>query len=388
MNNDDVLLLQRFRDGEDAEAFSEIVSLYAGVVYGACKRIISDSEQARDIAQDTFFQLFKNADKINGSLASWLHSVATHRAIDVVRRNSARKKREAQYSKGKIYEAQKWDDISPYIDEALDHLDDELRQILVKHFLEGLTMRETADDMGCSHATISRKVYKGLESLRAVLKKRGIIVAAISLGGLMTQNAAQAAPAVLITELGKMSLAAGTLATAKATAATVMTTVKAKVVTAAAIAAISTGAVVTYNNVKKTPAPENQAAVTVAAEDNTAPANKRRTNKSSDTSRVQQWQAFWDEIEAEQREYKSTAAVDATAEYQQPKQQSPKPTIDSESFHATIRKPVARRAVSTRSRRTVDPNEQDQMPRYGGGRSGTRSSRRPVTIPTQPNNSQ
>ena len=90
----DALLLRRFCDTSDPEAFSEIVSLYAGVVYGACRRIVYDSDVAADVAQETFFQLMRNAADVSGSLAGWLHTVATRKAINVVRKDSARKARE------------------------------------------------------------------------------------------------------------------------------------------------------------------------------------------------------------------------------------------------------------------------------------------------------
>ncbi len=77
MTNYDSLLLQRFCDSRDPEAFSEIVRLYAGVVYGACQRIVNDSDLAADVAQETFFQLLRNAGSVSGSLAGWLNTVAT-----------------------------------------------------------------------------------------------------------------------------------------------------------------------------------------------------------------------------------------------------------------------------------------------------------------------
>ncbi|MBW8034245.1 MAG: RNA polymerase sigma factor [Planctomycetes bacterium] len=380
MDTNDALLLQRFCDGRDAEAFSEIVRLYAGVVYGACKRIIRDRDQAQDVAQDTFFQLFRNTADVTGSLAGWLHTVATRKAIDVVRQDSSRRTRESGYSGNKLGKAQSWDEISPYVDEALGEIDDQLRQVLVKHFLEGLSMRQVAERMDCSQATISRKVDAGLNSLRTILKKRGVIVAVISLSTLMTQNAVQAAPAILMTELGKMSLAAGgtvaagTIATAKATAATVMTAVKVKVVTAVAIAAIGTGAVVTYN-ITKEPAVETPVAETVTAANDSAPASNSQTVVPSDNTSQQQWQTFWEEVEAEEKpDEPGTAPVIAEEnEEPEPKLQAQQPQ------ETTTPQPARSRRSTTRARgmggrgssRAEEPKDEDETPKsYGGGYGG------------------
>lgn len=372
MDSNDALLLQRYCKNGDPEAFSQIVQLYAGIVYGACRRIVRDSDLAKDIAQDTFFQLLRNASDVSGSLAGWLHSVATRKAIDVVRRDSARKVRESEYSSGKLQEAESWDEVSPYVDEALGQIDEALRQVLVKHFLEGLTMRETAERMGCSHATVSRKVDAGLDSLRAILKKRGVIVAAISLGVLMTQNAAQAAPAALMAELGKMSLAAGSGA-AVGTAGGVMTAVKAKVVTAVAVVTIGTGAVVTYNNVTEEPAEETGVTETTAVADDGASYGERQTIVPSD-NHTQQWQTFWEEIEAEEKPVKQKPEP-AIAEEDEEVEPEPEPQAEEAQAPRTAR---SRRSApggmggtrSARVRRTKEPNEEEETPQYGGGMGG------------------
>ena len=374
MTDSDTLLLQRFCQTRDPEAFSEIVRLYASVVYGTCKRIVNDSDLAADISQETFFQLLRSAADVSGSLAGWLHTVATRKAIDRVRKDSARKARELEYSGTRLHEAQTWHEVSPYVDEALGQIDDQLRQVLVKHFLEGQTTRQVAESLGCSQATVSRKVSAGLGSLRAVLKKRGIIVAAISLSGLMAQNAAQAAPAVLVAELGKMSLAAGGTVAASA-AATAITAIKVKIVTAVAVAAIGTGAVVTYNIVTKPSQPE--APQTVTAVDRTPTESKVQPADQVDNISDQEWIAFWEDVAAEEKAAKPAPAP-IIAEYEEPEPE-PESKLQAQEPQDTATPPVAvpREAMGGRvSRwRGEDSNEHEQPPRYGaGGYGGTRSS--------------
>jgi len=362
VTDSDTLLLQRFCQTRDPEAFSEIVRLYASVVYGTCKRIVNDSDLAADISQETFFQLLRSAADVSGSLAGWLHTVATRKAIDRVRKDSARKARELEYSGTRLHEAQTWHEVSPYVDEALGQIDDQLRQVLVKHFLEGQTTRQVAESLGCSQATVSRKVSAGLGSLRAVLKKRGIIIAAISLSGLMAQNAAQAAPAVLVAELGKMSLAAGgTVATSAA--ATAITAIKVKIVTAVAVVAIGTGAVVTYNIATKPPQPEAPQTVTIV--DRTPTESKVQPAEPVDNITDQEWIAFLEEVEAEEKAAKNSSTVVAAEVYEQPelepepKEQQP-PEPDPTPGAGTWRA-VGGMRVSASSQ-PEDPNDQDQPP--------------------------
>ena len=59
MLNKEISLLRRFANKGDSEAFSEIVQRHAGLVYGACLRVLEDKTRAADVVQETFFHLYK-----------------------------------------------------------------------------------------------------------------------------------------------------------------------------------------------------------------------------------------------------------------------------------------------------------------------------------------
>ena len=265
MLENEVVLLHRFAQTGDAEAFSEVVQRHAGLVYGACLRILADRDRATDAVQETFFQLLRNAGNITGSVPAWLHRVATRKAIDVVRRDSSIRQRETEYAANKPREVRKWQDISGYVDEGLSELDEPTQAILIQHFFEGRSMSDIAAGKGISQPTVSRRIESGVAKLRERLRKRGIIVAIATLGGLLGENVVEAAPALVLKELGKMALVGGTTAAgsgvgsaaaasgagAKAVAGAVMTGVKAKIITAAAVAVVSVGGVATYKHVAR-----------------------------------------------------------------------------------------------------------------------------------------
>ena len=266
------ILLRRFTENRDAEAFSEIVKLYADPVYNTCRRILYDEAGAADAAQETFYQLMCNADSVKGSLAGWLHSVATHKAVDAIRRNSSRRIRERRYAFGKSKEVNQWKDISPYIDQELGKLASEHKEILLRYFFEGQTMKEIAELKCVSQPTVSRMISAAIEALRNRLRKKGIIVATMVLAGFIEKNTFYAAPGVLINEVSKMSLvgttsgmltsstvvssgtapaAVGSLLSgfsASTALSAAFSTAKAKVMTAVAVTAIGTGTYMVYHH--------------------------------------------------------------------------------------------------------------------------------------------
>src|SRR5678815_1449258 len=128
----DMSLLHRFADKGDEDAFSEIVRRYAGVVFCACHRVLRDRGWAEDVAQETFFRLVKCPDRVSHSLGGWLHRAATRLAVDTLRSEQARHRREQTYEAPPKDDNEglgngvgsQWEEISPAIDEALDELDD------------------------------------------------------------------------------------------------------------------------------------------------------------------------------------------------------------------------------------------------------------------------
>lgn len=206
MQTPDKSLIQKLTLQENTEVFTEITNRYAGFVYSVCYRILEDHERAEDAAQDTFFQLLRKPESITYSLSGWLHKVATRTAIDVIRKDSSRQRRENDYASMNTNKASKWEDISPYIDKALAGLDEESKEVLIQHFLQGKRQEIIAIELGISQATVSRKIKTGLEKLKKQLKKKGIIISAVLLGTLLKSGLSEAAPLGFLSELGKMAM--------------------------------------------------------------------------------------------------------------------------------------------------------------------------------------
>jgi RNA polymerase sigma-70 factor (ECF subfamily) len=263
MPNQEAILLERYKRYGDAEAFSEIVRQYAAMVFGTCQRILGDREQAADAVQETFFQLVKHAGQVQESLISWLHRVATHKAIDRIRYDCNRRRHEKEYCEAKLYQANQWQDVSPYVDEAIDELDESLRRILTRHYLQGQSMGRIAEEESVSQATISRRVESALDQLRTILERRGILVAMAGMGTMLVNSFVEAAPAAVLEELGKMAMVGGTTAVSGSVAGVVSAEavtasgstvgaaaslgVSSKLIAAAIVAALSTAGYVVYH---------------------------------------------------------------------------------------------------------------------------------------------
>jgi len=205
----DLELLDRFAGRRDAAAFAQIVQRYAGCVYGTGLRVLGDGAAAEDVSQETFFRLMQRPREVKSNLGGWLHRTATHLALDALRSQSARRRREIAYTGQSEHEASSWAELSPCVDQALTEMPEELRTLLVQHFLMGRTQADLAEESGQSAATISRRIQEGLEELRGRLRMKGLYAAPAALAALLGEVWARQAPAGLMRELGKMTMLCG-----------------------------------------------------------------------------------------------------------------------------------------------------------------------------------
>jgi RNA polymerase sigma factor (sigma-70 family) len=209
-------LLARWSREGDAEAFKEIASRYAPMVYGTCKRILRNGSEAEDAAQECFATLAFARKGPKEHLGAWLHAVATTCCVARMRSDKRRKAREARFaSERKTGSEIQWDDVGAHVDEAIAGLPERLRLPIELHFFEDETHDAVARRLGVSRTTVTYRIQKGIEAIRKKLKRREIIVTSSALAAMMAGNlAADAAPKAVTVALAKVALAGtGSIAT-------------------------------------------------------------------------------------------------------------------------------------------------------------------------------
>jgi len=212
---DDFTLLRRFAGFGDADAFAQIVHRYSGFVYATCLRVIGDGSRAEDLSQETFFRLMRRPHEVRQNLGGWLHRTATHLALDTLRSETSRRKREITYTTECDHEASTWAELSPCVDQALAEMPEESRMLLVNHFLLGKSQAQLAAESNQSPSTISRRMHQALGELRNHLRLKGVFALPAALAGLLCHITARQAPASLVHELGKMTMLSGATAASR-----------------------------------------------------------------------------------------------------------------------------------------------------------------------------
>lgn len=170
----------------DRDAFAAVFDQCGPSALGLLTRMLRNREQAEDILQDVFLQVWSEAHKYDprrASVRGWILLMARSRALDVVRSVSSRDRRErvvheerershgsnlAPIGTHRLEEEER----SAAISRALSVLPDEQRHAIELAFFEGLTQSEIARRQEAPLGTVKSRVLLGMKKLRNALTER------------------------------------------------------------------------------------------------------------------------------------------------------------------------------------------------------------------------
>jgi RNA polymerase sigma factor (sigma-70 family) len=213
----DAALLERFAASRDEAAFEVLVWRHGPLVLGVCRRALGNQHDAEDAVQATFLALARQAASIarRASLAAWLSRVA-YRAALRARRRVRKHGREPlppeDLPAPPLPDHVAFQEIRLALDEELQRLPEKYRVPLVLSYLQGLTNKEVARQVGCPIGTVFTRLARGRELLLSRLTRRGLTLSAAALAVLLEGSAAAAAlPASFVktTTLAAAAFAAG-----------------------------------------------------------------------------------------------------------------------------------------------------------------------------------
>lgn len=90
---DERLLVERLKGGDEA-AFKTIVETWQSMVYNTALGIVQNAEDAEDIAQETFVQVYQSVSSFKGEskFSTWLYRITIAKALDHERRKKRKKR--------------------------------------------------------------------------------------------------------------------------------------------------------------------------------------------------------------------------------------------------------------------------------------------------------
>jgi serpin B len=211
----DAELLERFVRHRDEAAFEVLVWRHGPLVLGVCRRVLRHAQDAEDAFQAAFLTLARKAHTVGKrpSVGSWLYKVAYRIAL-AARARAARTQAEpppAELPAAPTADDLLWRDLRPVLDEEVNRLPEKYRTPVLLCYLQGLTHEEAARQVGCPPSTLSVRLMRARERLRARLTSRGLAPCVGLLATALAERASAAVggPQVSATVKAALAFAAG-----------------------------------------------------------------------------------------------------------------------------------------------------------------------------------
>jgi RNA polymerase sigma-70 factor, ECF subfamily len=186
---DDHELIQKLKEG-DNPAFNELVRQYSFKVLNTCYRFLLDRNDAEDVAQEVFIEVFQSIKSFrrDSALSTWIYRIAVTKSLDEIKKRK-RKKRLSAFGKAlHIDEIAEWlaGGLSPdhsihmegsmkEITDALNTLPDSQRIAFTLSRIEGYNNAEIADMMRTTTDAVESLIYRAKRKisreLENILKK-------------------------------------------------------------------------------------------------------------------------------------------------------------------------------------------------------------------------
>ena len=174
----EALFIAALNDEETREAaFTKLVQRYKERLYFHIRRMVISHEDADDVLQETFIKVFKNIGNFKGEsqLFTWIYRIATHQALDHLRKQSQKKGiQHQQLLDAKIDQLHAdlyfdGDAAMQKFQKAIVQLPERQRLIFNMKYFDDLKFREIAQILDCSEGGLKASYHHAVKKIKYYL---------------------------------------------------------------------------------------------------------------------------------------------------------------------------------------------------------------------------
>lgn len=182
----DQQLVERVQRGDKA-AFDLLVVKYQRKIFRLLSRLIRDSAEIEDVAQEAFIKAYRALPNFRGESAfyTWLYRIAINTAKNYL---VSQGRRAPTSTQSDVEDAETFDDgdhlrdlntpdsmmvtkqVGEAVNRAIDQLPEDLRTAIVLRELEGLSYEEIAESMQCPIGTVRSRIFRAREAIALELR--------------------------------------------------------------------------------------------------------------------------------------------------------------------------------------------------------------------------
>jgi RNA polymerase sigma-70 factor (ECF subfamily) len=169
------------------DAFRSLVEEYQGKVVNICYRFLGNEEDAEDVAQEVFVEVYRSISRFRGDsrLSTWVYRIATTKSLDAVRRKRRKKRFGKMLRLFRVAGSQEEAIPIPHYDTPEKRLEDKERAEILRKAVEslaesqrvaitlnkyeGLSYTEVAEVMGTTVSSVESLIHRAKKNLERKL---------------------------------------------------------------------------------------------------------------------------------------------------------------------------------------------------------------------------
>jgi len=177
---EEISIIRDCRNGW-TDRYSVLVDRYSSLAYNLAYRVVGDSDVAKDMAQESFIAAYQGLYefKLGSRFSTWLYTIIMNKCRDYLRA------KKTDMSVNDLLELRPDHGPSPeehavssqakdILQEALDAIPLEYREVLVLKHIQELEYAEIAEMLNASIGALKVRAHRGREMLREKLEKAGV----------------------------------------------------------------------------------------------------------------------------------------------------------------------------------------------------------------------
>lgn len=162
----------------NTDAFASLLDKYQKPIFNVAFRMVSDTEDARDISQTVFVKAFEKLDSYNPKYKffSWLYRMVVNESINFLNQKNYYEDLDQNGASTEKRPDQLYNDIelSNQIQNAMMHLRLQHRAVIILKHFEEFSYQEMSYILDISEKKVKSRLFSAREKLRDILLKRGI----------------------------------------------------------------------------------------------------------------------------------------------------------------------------------------------------------------------
>jgi len=176
-----VVAIGRWRQDALAEAYRR----HAGAAFALARRLLADRQLAEEVLQEVFLRLWNQPDRFDserGSLRSYLLAQTHGRAVDLLRSETSRRRREEREARetaehGTDIEREVMDmSVAEQVQGVVATLPVDERKAIELAYFGGHTYRQVAVLLDEPEGTVKSRIRSGLRKMRVSMVEAGVSV--------------------------------------------------------------------------------------------------------------------------------------------------------------------------------------------------------------------